>query len=33
LPPLTVPAGCGWLSIYARSVAPLGKGATLSGQG
>jgi dihydroxy-acid dehydratase len=31
LPPLTVPAGCGWLSIYARSVAPLGQGATLSG--
>jgi dihydroxy-acid dehydratase len=29
LPPLAVPAGCGWLSVYARSVAPLGAGATL----
>jgi dihydroxy-acid dehydratase len=29
LPPLRVPSGCGWLSIYARSVAPLGAGATL----
>jgi dihydroxy-acid dehydratase len=29
LPPLTAPAGCGWLSVYARSVAPLGSGATL----
>jgi len=29
LPPLRVPAGCGWLSIYARTVAPLGAGATL----
>ena len=31
LPPLRVPAGCGWLSIYARTVAPLGAGATLGG--
>jgi dihydroxy-acid dehydratase len=30
LPPLRVPAGCGWLSVYARTVAPLGAGATLS---
>ena len=29
LPPLRVPAGCGWLSVYARSVTPLGSGATL----
>jgi dihydroxy-acid dehydratase len=29
LPPLTAPAGCGWLSVYARSVAPLAQGATL----
>jgi dihydroxy-acid dehydratase len=29
LPPLTAPAGCGWLSVYARTVAPLGAGATL----
>jgi dihydroxy-acid dehydratase len=29
LPPLTPPPGCGWLSIYARSVRPLGQGATL----
>jgi dihydroxy-acid dehydratase len=29
LPPLTPPPGCGWLSIYARSVRPLGLGATL----
>jgi dihydroxy-acid dehydratase len=29
LPPLRVPSGCGWLSIYARTVAPLGAGATL----
>ncbi len=29
LPPLRVPAGCGWLSVYARTVAPLGAGATL----
>jgi len=31
LPPLGAPAGCGWLSVYARTVAPLGRGATLSG--
>jgi dihydroxy-acid dehydratase len=31
LPPLAAPAGCGWLSVYARTVAPLGRGATLSG--
>lgn len=31
LPPLRVPAGCGWLSIYARTVATLGAGATLGG--
>jgi dihydroxy-acid dehydratase len=29
LPPLRAPAGCGWLSVYARTVAPLGSGATL----
>jgi dihydroxy-acid dehydratase len=29
LPPLNTPPGCGWLSIYARSVRPLGQGATL----
>jgi dihydroxy-acid dehydratase len=29
LPPLRSPAGCGWLSVYARTVAPLGAGATL----
>ncbi|MGE5286216.1 MAG: dihydroxy-acid dehydratase [Micromonosporaceae bacterium] len=29
--PAQVPAGCGWLSIYARSVRPLGQGATLGG--
>ena len=33
LPPLAVPAGCGWLSVYARSVAPLGSGATLGAGG
>ena len=32
LPPLAAPGGCGWLSVYARSVAPLGAGATLGGQ-
>ena len=32
LPPLATPAGCGWLSVYARSVAPLGSGATLGGR-
>ena len=31
LPPLPAPAGCGWLSVYARSVRPLAEGATLSG--
>jgi dihydroxy-acid dehydratase len=31
LPPLRVPGGCGWLSVYARTVAPLGAGATLGG--
>jgi dihydroxy-acid dehydratase len=30
LPPLRAPAGCGWLSVYARTVAPLGAGATLN---
>jgi dihydroxy-acid dehydratase len=30
LPPLRPPAGCGWLSVYARTVAPLGSGATLT---
>jgi dihydroxy-acid dehydratase len=29
LPPLRAPAGCGWLSVYARTVTPLGSGATL----
>jgi dihydroxy-acid dehydratase len=29
LPPLGAPTGCGWLSVYARTVAPLGRGATL----
>jgi len=33
LPPLTAPTGCGWLSVYARTVAPLGQGATLGGPG
>ena len=33
LPPLAAPAGCGWLSVYARSVAPLGSGATLGAGG
>jgi dihydroxy-acid dehydratase len=31
LPPPAAPAGCGWLSLYARSVRPLGEGATLGG--
>ncbi len=31
LPPLAAPAGCSWLSVYARSVRPLGEGATLGG--
>jgi dihydroxy-acid dehydratase len=29
LPPLVPPPGCGWLSVYARAVRPLGQGATL----
>jgi dihydroxy-acid dehydratase len=29
LPPLTLPPGCGWLSVYARTVRPLARGATL----
>jgi dihydroxy-acid dehydratase len=33
LTPLATPAGCGWLSVYARTVAPLGSGATLGGSG
>ncbi len=32
LTPLAAPAGCGWLSVYARTVAPLGAGATLGGR-
>jgi dihydroxy-acid dehydratase len=31
LPPVSMPTGCGWLSVYARSVRPLGEGATLAG--
>jgi dihydroxy-acid dehydratase len=31
LPALRSPSGCGWLSVYARSVTPLGAGATLGG--
>lgn len=31
LPPLAPPSGCGWLSVYARSVRPLAQGATLAG--
>jgi dihydroxy-acid dehydratase len=31
LQPLAPPAGCGWLSVYARTVRPLGQGATLGG--
>jgi dihydroxy-acid dehydratase len=31
LRPLQTPAGCGWLSVYARSVSPLHQGATLGG--
>jgi dihydroxy-acid dehydratase len=33
LPPLAAPAGCGWLSVYARTVTPLGSGATLGAGG
>jgi dihydroxy-acid dehydratase len=29
VPPLRAPSGCGWLSVYARTVAPLAAGATL----
>jgi dihydroxy-acid dehydratase len=29
--PVQAPAGCGWLSVYARSVSPLRQGATLGG--
>jgi dihydroxy-acid dehydratase len=29
--PPVAPAGCGWLSVYARSVSPLRGGATLGG--
>ena len=29
--PLPPPTGCGWLSVYARTVAPLSRGATLGG--
>jgi dihydroxy-acid dehydratase len=29
LPALETPTGCGWLSVYARSVRPLTEGATL----
>jgi dihydroxy-acid dehydratase len=32
LPALPAPAGCSWLSVYARSVSPLGQGATLTGR-
>jgi dihydroxy-acid dehydratase len=31
LPPLAPPPGCGWLSVYARTVRPLTQGATLGG--
>jgi dihydroxy-acid dehydratase len=31
LPPLHPPSGCSWLSVYARTVSPLGRGATLGG--
>jgi dihydroxy-acid dehydratase len=31
LPPLSPPRGCGWLSVYARTVSPLARGATLGG--
>ncbi|TNC26875.1 dihydroxy-acid dehydratase [Amycolatopsis alkalitolerans] len=31
LPPLPPAPGCSWLSVYARSVQPLGRGATLGG--
>jgi dihydroxy-acid dehydratase len=31
LPPVTAPPGCGWLSVYARTVRSLAEGATLAG--
>ncbi|MEV5409043.1 dihydroxy-acid dehydratase [Thermopolyspora sp. NPDC052614] len=31
LPAAPPSAGCGWLSVYARTVSPLGRGATLGG--
>jgi dihydroxy-acid dehydratase len=31
LPATPAPAGCGWLSVYARTVRPLTEGATLGG--
>jgi dihydroxy-acid dehydratase len=31
LPPLQAPRGCGWLDVYARTVSPLARGATLGG--
>jgi dihydroxy-acid dehydratase len=31
LPALAAPTGCGWLSVYARSVRPLNQGTTLGG--
>jgi dihydroxy-acid dehydratase len=31
LPALSPPPGCGWLSVYARTVGPLTQGATLGG--
>jgi dihydroxy-acid dehydratase len=31
LPPPSAPGGCGWLSVYARTVSPLSRGATLGG--
>jgi dihydroxy-acid dehydratase len=31
LPALSPPPGCGWLSVYARTVRPLTRGATLGG--
>jgi dihydroxy-acid dehydratase len=33
LPPLSAPGGCGWLSVYARTVGPLSEGATLGRPG
>jgi len=31
LPETPAPPGCGWLSVYARTVRPLTEGATLGG--